>query len=102
MLENSATGSKSGRRFFTAPHLDNRVLRSSAQNKRHEEFAVTRNVLAIDKNENIVKRAKCLPEPCSCWPTDYGFAEFFGGGSEFLLFWKPTFSLIRLFEEEHE
>jgi len=63
---------------------------------------VTRNGLEVDKNESIVTRAKCSPAPCRCSPTDFGFAEFFGGGSEFLLFWKPTFSLIRLLEEEHE
>jgi len=80
--------------------LDNRVLRSSTQNTRREEFTVTRNDLAVDKNESIAMKAKCSLEPCSYSPTDFGFSEFFGGGYEFSLFWRQTSSLIRFFEEE--
>jgi len=87
--------------FSAETCLDNRLLRSSTQNTRREEFTVTRNVLAVDKNENIVMRAKCSLEPCCYPPTDFGFSEFFGGGSEFSLFWRPASSLIRFFEQEH-
>jgi hypothetical protein len=61
---------------------------------------------AVEKAHNnvaIVKsREKKVLELSTYTPTDFEFAEFFGGGSEYLPFRRPPFSLIRLFEQEGE
>jgi hypothetical protein len=56
---------------------------------------------AVENNEAIVKSRKSGQELSSYAPTDFEFAESFGG-SEYLPFRRPPFSLIRLFEEEDE
>ena len=62
----------------------------------------TNTMSAVHNNEAIVKSAKSGLELSSYAPTDFEFAESFGSGSEYLPFWRPPFSLIRLFEEEDE
>jgi hypothetical protein len=57
--------------------------------------------LAVDKNDGLVKTAKCGLKAPSHAPTDFDFAESFGV-SEYLPFWRPPFNLIRLFEVEDE
>ena len=65
---------------------------------------MTRNSMsAVENNEAIVKSRKSGLELSSYVPTDFEFAESFGGGSEFVPFLRPTlwpFSLIRLFGQE--
>jgi hypothetical protein len=67
---------------------------------------VTRNGMsAIENNGSIVKSTKSGLNLSSYEPTDFEFAEFFGGGSEYLPFLRPPlwpFSLIRLFRQEEE
>ena len=63
----------------------------------------TNRMSAVENNGAIVKSRKSGLELSSYVPTDCEFAEFFGGGSEFLPFLRPTlwpFSLIRLFGQE--
>ena len=58
---------------------------------------------AVENNEAIVKSRKSGLELSSYVPTDFEFAESFGGGSEFVPFLRPTlwpFSLIRFFGQE--
>lgn len=58
---------------------------------------------AVENNEATVKSGKSGLELSSYVPTDFEFAESFGGGSEFVPFLRPTlwpFSLIRLFGQE--
>jgi hypothetical protein len=57
----------------------------------------------VENSEAIVESRKSGLELSSYVPTDFKFAEFFGGGSEYLPFVRPTlwpFSLIRLFGRE--
>jgi len=54
----------------------------------------------VDDNEGIVKSTKSGLDLSSYRPTDFEFAESFG--AEYSPFWRPPFSLIRLFEEEDE
>jgi len=64
---------------------------------------VTRNAKStVENNGSIGKSRRSGLDLSSYAPTDFEFAEFFGGGSECLLFCRPPFSLIRLFEEEDE
>jgi hypothetical protein len=67
---------------------------------------VTRNGMsAIENNASIVKSTKSGLDLSSYEPTDFEFAECFGGGSEYLPFLRPPlwpFSLIRLFRQEEE
>jgi len=57
---------------------------------------------AAENNEPIVKSTKSGLDLSSHSSTDFEFAEAFGGGSEYLLFRRSPFRLIRLFEEEDE
>jgi hypothetical protein len=62
---------------------------------------VTTNTMSgVDNNEGIVKSTKSGLDLSSYRPTDFEFAESFG--AEYSPFWRPPFSLIRLFEEEDE
>ena len=88
--------------FFRETHLENRLHGSSTRNIQGEDFTVTKSGFARDSNDGITKQAKCELEPSGYATSDLEFAEFFGGGSEFLPFWRPTLSLFRLFEEEDE
>ena len=67
---------------------------------------MTRNgTSAIENNGSIVKSTKSGLDLSSYGPTDFEFAESFGGGSEYLPFLRPPlwpFSLIRLFGQEEE
>jgi hypothetical protein len=66
---------------------------------------VTRNsISALENNEPIVKNPKSGLDLSRYAPTDFEFAESFGGGSEYLSFWLPPwpFTPIRLFEQEEE
>ena len=67
---------------------------------------MTRNSMsAIEKNQSIVKNTTSGLELSSYVPTDFEFAESFGGGSEFFPFLRPPlwpFNLIRLFGQEEE
>jgi hypothetical protein len=59
----------------------------------------------VEKNGSIVKSATSGRELSSYVPTDFEFAESFGGGSEFFPFLRPPlwpFNLIRLFGQEEE
>jgi hypothetical protein len=63
----------------------------------------TNRMSAVENHEDIVKSRKSGLELSSYVPTDFEFAESFGGGSEYLLFLRPRrwpFSLIRLFGQE--
>jgi hypothetical protein len=60
---------------------------------------------AVENNGSIVKSTTSGLELSSYVPTDFEFAESFGGGSEFLPFLRPPlwpFNLIRLFGQEEE
>ena len=67
---------------------------------------MTRNSMsAVEKNQSIVKNTTSGLELSSYVPTDFEFAESFGGGSEFFPFLRPPlwpFNLIRLFGQEEE
>jgi hypothetical protein len=67
---------------------------------------VTRNsISAVQNNGSVVKGTKSGPDLSSYEPTDFEFAESFGGGSEHLPFLRPPlwpFSLIRLLRQEEE
>ena len=67
---------------------------------------MTRNSMsAVEKNGSIVKSTTSGLELSSYVPTDFEFAESFGGGSEFFPFLGPPlcpFNLIRLFGQEEE
>jgi len=72
---------------------------------RCEEPTVTRNSMsAVEKNGSIVKSTTSGLELSSYVPTDFEFAESFGGGSEYLPFSRHLwpFSSIRFFEQEEE
>jgi hypothetical protein len=56
----------------------------------------------VGNNEANVKSTKSKLDLSSYAPTDFEFAESFSGGSEYLPFRRPPFSLIRLFEQEDE
>jgi hypothetical protein len=59
----------------------------------------------VENNEATVENRERGPELSSYVPTDFEFAEFFGGGSEYLPFLRPPlwpFSLLRLFRQEEE
>jgi len=86
---------------FHRTRLESRLLGSSTRNMARG-ITVTRNRLARDSNDGITKGPKCELEPSGYAPSDLEFSEFFGSGSEFLPFWRPTLSLIRLFEEEDD
>ena len=67
---------------------------------------MTRNSMsAVEKNGSIVKSTTSGLELSSYVPTDFEFAESFGGGSEYFPFSRPPlwpFSFIRLFGQEEE
>jgi hypothetical protein len=65
---------------------------------RREELTVTTRAMSA------VKSTKSDLESSRYTPTEFAFAEFFGGGSECLPFWRPLwpFSSIRFFEQEEE
>jgi len=67
---------------------------------------VTRNKMSVvENNQAIVESRKSGLELSSYAPTDFEFAEFFYGGSEYLPFLRPRlwpFSLLRLFRQEEE
>ena len=67
---------------------------------------MTRNSMsAVEKNQSIVKNTTSGLELSSYVPTDFEFAESFGGGSDYLPFLRPQlwpFSSIRLFRQEEE
>ena len=63
----------------------------------------TNKMSVVENNEAIVESRERGLELSSYVPTDFEFAESFGGGSEFVPFLRPTlwpFSLIRLFGQE--
>lgn len=65
----------------------------------------TNRMSAVENNGVIVESRKSGLELSSYVPTDFEFAEFFGGGSESLLFLRlPRWplSLIRLLRREEE
>jgi hypothetical protein len=80
------------------------LLIAAAQRYCGKELTVTTNRISVaENNEAIVKSRKSGLELSSCMPTDLEFAEFFGGGSEYVPFLRPThwpFRLIRLFGQE--
>jgi hypothetical protein len=64
---------------------------------------VTRNTSsAVENNGAIGKGRRSEQDLSSYAPKDFESNEFFGGGSEYLPFWRPPFRWIRLFEEEDE
>ena len=67
---------------------------------------MTRNSMsAVENNGSIVKSTTSGLDVSSYVPTDFEFAESFGGGSEFFPFLRPPlwpFNLIRLFRQEEE
>ena len=71
-----------------------------------EEHTVIGNrISAVKHNEAAVKSKESGLKSSRDVPTDFAFAEYFGGGSECLPFWRPSlwpFRSIRLFEEEDE
>jgi len=65
----------------------------------------TNKMSVVENNEATVENRERGPELSSYVPTDFEFAEFFGGGSEYLPFLRPPlwpFSLLRLFRQEEE
>jgi hypothetical protein len=59
----------------------------------------------VENNQAIVESRKSGLELSSYAPTDFEFAESFGGGFEYLPFLRPPlwpFSLLRLFRQEEE
>jgi hypothetical protein len=84
--------------------LADRLQTSGTQRERCEEPTVARNGMSAVEN-NDVKSTKSGLDLSSYGPTDFEFAESFGGGSEYLPFLRPPlwpFSLIRLFGQEEE
>jgi hypothetical protein len=86
--------------------LENRLLISATHRQalrgthsdRKQESAVEHNEAVVKSKEGGLKSSCDLP-------TDFAFAESFGGSSECLPFWHPSvwpFRSIRLFEEEDE
>jgi len=67
---------------------------------------VTRNsTSAVENNGSVARNTKSGLDLSSYVPTDFEFAESFGGGSEFFPFLRPPlwpFNLIRLFGQEKE
>ena len=66
---------------------------------------MTTNRMSAENNEATVKSRKSGLELSSYVPTDFEFAESFGGGSEYFPFLRPPlwpFSWIRLFRQEEE
>jgi len=67
---------------------------------------VARNRMsAVENNGSDVKSTKSGLDFSSYGPTDFEFAESFGGGSEYFPFLRPPlwpFSFIRLFGQEEE
>jgi hypothetical protein len=60
---------------------------------------------AVEKNGSIVKSTTSGLDVSSYVPTDFEFAESFGGGSEYFPFSRPPlwpFSFIRWFGQEEE
>ena len=67
---------------------------------------MTRNRMpAAEKNEAIVQGTNSELGSSRYTSTAFAFAESFGGGSEYIPFWRMPFwpfTSIRLFEEEDE
>ena len=66
---------------------------------------MTTNRMSAENNEATVKSRKSGLELSSYVPTDFEFAESFGGGSEYFPFLRPPlwpFSWIRLSRQEEE
>lgn len=86
--------------------LEDCLLRSGTQPDTLRGTTVTRNsTSAVENDGAVVKSPKSELCISSYVPTDYEFAESFGGGSEYLPFLRPPFwpfSLIRLFRQEEE
>lgn len=65
----------------------------------------TNKLSVVENNEAIVESRKSGLELSSYVPADFEFAEFFGGGSEYLPFLRSPlwpFRLIRLLRQEEE
>jgi hypothetical protein len=65
----------------------------------------TNKMSVVENNEATVESREHGLELSSYVPTDFEFAEFFGGGSEYLPFLTPPlwpFSLLRLFRQEEK
>ena len=65
----------------------------------------TNKMSVVENNEATVESRERGPELSSYVPTDSEFAEFFGGGSEYLPFLTSPlwpFSLLHLFRREEE
>lgn len=70
-----------------------------------EHTVISNRTSAAEHNEVFIKSTESGPKSSCDVPTDFAFAESFGGGSECLPFWRPSvwpFRSIRLFEEEEE
>ncbi|MGA7634120.1 MAG: hypothetical protein WCB11_25420 [Terriglobales bacterium] len=65
----------------------------------------TNRMSAVENNGSIVQSMKSGLDLSSYAPTDFEFAESFGGGSEYVPFLRPPlwpFGLIRVFGQEEE
>ena len=65
----------------------------------------TNKMSVVENNEAIVDSRESGLELSSYVPTDFEFAEFFGGGSEYLPFLTPPlwpFSVLRSFRQEEK
>jgi len=86
--------------------LEDRLLTSGTERETLRGTTVTRNSMpALENNGSVVKSTKSGLDLSTYGPTDFEFAESFGGGSEYLPFLRPPlwpFSLIRLFGQEEE
>ena len=86
--------------------LEDRLLTSGTQRDTLRGNTVTRNSMsAFENNGFVVKSAKIGLDLSSYGPTEFEFAEPFGGGSKYFPFLRPPlwpFSLIRLFGQEEE
>jgi hypothetical protein len=100
----NASGSKTRLRGFAVKPVWNIICCYVLCSDMHcEEITLTRNTnSAVENNGSIGPSRRCELESFRYTPTAFAFAEFFGGGLEYLPFWRPPFSLIRLFEEEDE
>ena len=92
--------------FYGEMRLADRLLIPSTQRDTLRGTTVTRNsTSAVENNGSVARNTKSGLDLSSYVPTDFEFAESFGGGSEFFPFLRPPlwpFTLIRLFGQEKE
>jgi len=93
-------------RFFKATRVWKIACKDQVRSgTRCEEPTVARNNMLVVENGSIFKSTKSGLDFSSYGPTDFKFAEYFGGGSEYFSFLRPPlwpFSFIRLFGQEEE